>query len=274
SVPSNFTVAIRACFPSMCVFNRWRRQRQRQYIRHVSGEQGRVPTHRAGHKTIRKEQHGEPSPTEKSSNTASHGGPSVCAGQPSRGATRLTPNRKGKTVREREMDGCRQEALTIKMAREHAATPRRNTGGEDYRERQEAAQAHKRNKHQSREKHRHGPRPGRRLHTSPHTLTPSQCRQSAGERIRLSTQQTHTPPAATHHGREEETQRRHRLQFNPTANGIRPQPRSQHTAQKERAITTEPHTQKRFLIHPRRAASLHAVTECSTSSIQLIRPSL
>ncbi|RNC52085.1 exo-alpha-sialidase [Trypanosoma cruzi] len=30
--------------------------------------------------------------------------------------------------RRREMNGCRQEALTINMAREHAATPRRNTG--------------------------------------------------------------------------------------------------------------------------------------------------
>ncbi|ESS61457.1 hypothetical protein TCDM_10965 [Trypanosoma cruzi Dm28c] len=32
------------------------------------------------------------------------------------------------TDRRREMNGCSQEALTINMAREHAATPRRNTG--------------------------------------------------------------------------------------------------------------------------------------------------
>ncbi|ESS60308.1 hypothetical protein TCDM_12169 [Trypanosoma cruzi Dm28c] len=43
--------------------------------------------------------------------------------------------------RKREMNGCRQDALTIKMAREHAATPRRNTGGEDDKgKRQEAVQ--------------------------------------------------------------------------------------------------------------------------------------
>ncbi|RNC52214.1 hypothetical protein TcCL_ESM10592 [Trypanosoma cruzi] len=42
---------------------------------------------------------------------------------------------------EREMNGRRQEALTIHMAREHAATPRRNTGEKDERgKKQEAAQ--------------------------------------------------------------------------------------------------------------------------------------
>ncbi|ESS62715.1 hypothetical protein TCDM_09586 [Trypanosoma cruzi Dm28c] len=49
-----------------------------------------------------------------------------------------------------------------------------------------------------REKHRQGPRPGRQLHTSPHTHAPSRCRQSAGEKIRPSTQQTHTLPAINH----------------------------------------------------------------------------
>ncbi|ESS60918.1 hypothetical protein TCDM_11536 [Trypanosoma cruzi Dm28c] len=45
------------------------------------------------------------------------------------------------TEREKEMGGCRQEALTISLAREHAAAPRRNTGGEDDKgEKQEAAQ--------------------------------------------------------------------------------------------------------------------------------------
>ncbi|RNC32741.1 exo-alpha-sialidase [Trypanosoma cruzi] len=77
-------------------------QQQRQYTRHVSGEQSRAPTQRASHKTIRKGQHGGPSPTEKSSNTASHGGPSVCAGQPSRGATRHT--QQGMTDRQAERD--------------------------------------------------------------------------------------------------------------------------------------------------------------------------
>ncbi|RNC32087.1 hypothetical protein TcCL_Unassigned05342, partial [Trypanosoma cruzi] len=57
-----------------------------------------------------------------------HGGPSVRAGQPYRGVTRLTPNRERQTDRQTErkikMNGCRQEALTIPTAREHAATPR------------------------------------------------------------------------------------------------------------------------------------------------------
>ncbi|RNC33806.1 hypothetical protein TcCL_Unassigned03462 [Trypanosoma cruzi] len=142
------------------------------------------------------------------------------------------------------MDGCRQEALTIKMAREHAATPRRNTRGEG--DEGKARSSTNTQKEQTPVSGKAPPRPSHwpaTPHQTSHTHTPSQCRQSAGERIRPSTQQTHTPPAATHHGRAEETQRHHRLQFNPTANGIRPQPRSQHTAHTERAITTEPHAE-------------------------------
>ncbi|ESS54877.1 hypothetical protein TCDM_13704 [Trypanosoma cruzi Dm28c] len=44
--------------------------------------------------------------------------------------------------RKREMNGCRQEALTINMAREHAATPRRNTGGEDDRGKARSSTTH------------------------------------------------------------------------------------------------------------------------------------
>ncbi|ESS55458.1 hypothetical protein TCDM_13072 [Trypanosoma cruzi Dm28c] len=46
----------------------------------------------------------------------------------------------------------------------------------------------------------------------------------------------HTTPVVTHQQGEEVTHR-HRLQFSPTDNGIRPQPRSQHTTQTEQAIS-------------------------------------
>ncbi|RNC34215.1 exo-alpha-sialidase [Trypanosoma cruzi] len=128
-----------------------------------------------------------------------HGGPSVCAGQPSRGATRHTQQER-QTDRQRETNGCRQEALTINTAREHAATPRRNTGEEGEGKKQEAAQ-HTRKKQT--------PVSGKSTaaalalagNSTPaltHTQTPSQCRQSAEKKIRPSTQQTHTPPAVIH----------------------------------------------------------------------------
>ncbi|EKG01114.1 hypothetical protein TCSYLVIO_007904 [Trypanosoma cruzi] len=175
SEPSNFTVAIRAfLLSSVTVFKKWRvQQQQRQYPREVSEEQSRAPTQRAGHERIRKERHGEPSHTEKSSNTTSHGGPSVCAGQPSRGAKRQT--QQGKTDRqiggEKCMDGCRQEALTIHMAREQAATPRRNTGEKGERGKDKKQHNTHKRTNCGREKQRHGPRPGRQLHTSPLTHT-------------------------------------------------------------------------------------------------------
>ncbi|RNC36863.1 hypothetical protein TcCL_Unassigned00100 [Trypanosoma cruzi] len=53
---------------------RWKRQQQRQYIRHATGVQSTSPTQSAGHETIRKRRHGGPWPTEKSNNKASHGG--------------------------------------------------------------------------------------------------------------------------------------------------------------------------------------------------------
>ncbi|RNE97070.1 hypothetical protein TcG_12723 [Trypanosoma cruzi] len=83
------------------------------------------------------------------------------------------------------MNGCRQEALTINMAREQAATPRRNTGAKGKKARSST------NKRQTR-KAPPRPRPGRQLHTSPHKQTPSRCRQSAEEKIQPSTQQYRT----------------------------------------------------------------------------------
>ncbi|ESS60501.1 hypothetical protein TCDM_11970 [Trypanosoma cruzi Dm28c] len=47
---------------------------------------------------------------------------------------------------EKEMNGCRQEALTINMASEHAATPRRNTGEKGEREKKQEAAQHTRKK--------------------------------------------------------------------------------------------------------------------------------
>ncbi|RNC36535.1 hypothetical protein TcCL_Unassigned00491 [Trypanosoma cruzi] len=95
------------------------------------------------------------------------------------------------------MNGRRQEALTIHMAREHAATPHRNTGEKGERGKKQEAAQHTKETNYKREKHRHGPHTGRQLHTSPLTQTPSQCRQSAEEKIRPSTQQTHTKRAIT-----------------------------------------------------------------------------
>ncbi|RNC38596.1 exo-alpha-sialidase, partial [Trypanosoma cruzi] len=97
------------------------------------------------------------------------------------------------------MNGRRQEALTINMAREHAATPRRNTAGEDdRRKKQKAAQTHGRNKRQAgKASPRASPWPAT-PHQPSHIHTPSQCCQSAGERIRPSTQRRKTPPPINH----------------------------------------------------------------------------
>ncbi|ESS55687.1 hypothetical protein TCDM_12824 [Trypanosoma cruzi Dm28c] len=52
-----------------------------------------------------------------------HGGPSVCAGRPFRGATRFTRSGERQTERRREMNERRQKALKINLARERAPTP-------------------------------------------------------------------------------------------------------------------------------------------------------
>ncbi|ESS62057.1 hypothetical protein TCDM_10300 [Trypanosoma cruzi Dm28c] len=139
--------------------------------------------------------------------------------------------------RKREMNGCRQEALTIHMP--VSMRPLHSGAQEERMTGEKTRSSTNTQKEQTPVAGKAPPQPSywpATPHQPSNTLTPSQCRQSAGERIRPSTQQTHTPPAATRHGRGEETQR-HRLQFNPTANGIRPQPRSQHTTHSERAIT-------------------------------------
>ncbi|RNC35694.1 exo-alpha-sialidase, partial [Trypanosoma cruzi] len=140
------------------------------------------------------------------------------------------------------------------MAREHAATPRRNTGGEDDKgKRHEAAQ-------NTQKKQTTGAKSTAKTlilagnSTPAHTHTDkkkSQCRQSAGERIRPSTQQTHTTPADTHQWTR--TRRRdtpppplvqsHSLQDAATAT----QPT--HNAHRTSAHTTS-HTRKWLLIQP------------------------
>ncbi|EKF37981.1 hypothetical protein MOQ_001814, partial [Trypanosoma cruzi marinkellei] len=63
-------------FPSVSLFKKWRGEQRRQHIRHVTGEQSTPLTQSAGHETIRRGQHREPSHTENNNNnnTADHGG--------------------------------------------------------------------------------------------------------------------------------------------------------------------------------------------------------
>ncbi|RNC33856.1 hypothetical protein TcCL_Unassigned03415 [Trypanosoma cruzi] len=108
------------------------------------------------------------------------------------------------------------------------------------------------------------------------THTPSQCCQSTDEKIRPSKKQTHTPPAVNHRGQEQEATHHHRLQFNPTANGTRPQPAANkqisHTSKqspKEPHAEADPHQPMTRRLTP------CGHTECTVSSIDLIlRPSL
>ncbi|ESS63247.1 hypothetical protein TCDM_08991 [Trypanosoma cruzi Dm28c] len=100
---------------------------------------------------------------------------------------------------EGEMNGRCQDALTINMAREHAATPRRNTGEKGEREKARSST----NTQKKQIAGGKGTAKGLALagNSTPalkHTHTPSQCCQSAGERIRPSTQQTRAPPAVIH----------------------------------------------------------------------------
>ncbi|RNC35901.1 hypothetical protein TcCL_Unassigned01183 [Trypanosoma cruzi] len=85
--------------------------------------------------------------------------------------------------RRREMNGRRQDALTINMAREHAATPRRNKGGDDDRKKVRSCTTHKKKPTGGKA----SPQPSywpATPHQPSHIHTPSQCCQSAGERIR------------------------------------------------------------------------------------------
>ncbi|KAF5216004.1 hypothetical protein ECC02_011270 [Trypanosoma cruzi] len=205
SETSNFTVAISACFlsflPSVSVFKKWRvQQQQRQYTRKVSEKQSRAPTQRAA---TRDNPEGTAQRTIAHRKEQQRGKSQRAVGVCGPALTRCnTPHPTGndrQTGGERDMNGCRQEALTINMAREHAATPRRNTGGEGDRRKARSSITHTEGTNDRREKHRQRPSPWPATpHQPSHTHKPSQCRQSAGERIRPSTQQTHTPPAIIH----------------------------------------------------------------------------
>ncbi|RNF22388.1 hypothetical protein TcG_02327, partial [Trypanosoma cruzi] len=157
------------------------------------------------------------------------------------------------------MNGCRQEALTINMAREHAATPRRKTGGEDDRGKARSCTGTQKKQIAG------GKSTATALalagnSTPALTHTSSRCRQSAGERIRPSTQETHTLPAVIH-------------QWARTRRDTPPPSPVQSHGQRDTATAPQPtnnahgasnhpksRTRKQFLIHPRRGASLHAVT--------------
>ncbi|RNC40000.1 hypothetical protein TcCL_NonESM10579 [Trypanosoma cruzi] len=178
------------------------------------------------------------------------------------------------TDRQAEGDGCRQEALKINMAREHAATPRRNTGEKDERgKKQEAAQ------HTRKRQTTDGESTAAALALAGNSTpvlnyTPSRCCQSPGERIRPSTQQTHTEPAVTYRGRGGTTHSL-RLQLNPTDNGIRPQPAAGTQRTRSKQSPKEPHAEADP--HPcmTRRLTPRGHTECTVSSMELMpRPSL
>ncbi|ESS55624.1 hypothetical protein TCDM_12889 [Trypanosoma cruzi Dm28c] len=176
------------------------------------------------------------------------------------------------------MNGCRQDALTINMAREQAATPRRNTGEKGERGKAKGST-------NTRKKQIAGGKSsatalalaGNSTPALTHKHTPSRCRQSPDEKIRPSTQRRHTLPADIHRGEEQEATQRHRLQFNPTANGIRPQPAANKHNAHRASNHPKSHTRKRFLIHPAMTRCLTPCghTERTVSPIEIIRrPSL
>ncbi|RNF13279.1 hypothetical protein TcG_08559 [Trypanosoma cruzi] len=156
------------------------------------------------------------------------------------------------------MNRCRQDALTINMAREQAATPHRSTEEKGGKAR---SSTNKRKKQTTGGK---STAKGFTLagnSTPALTHTPSQCCQSAGKKIRLSSQLTH----------------RHRLQFNPTANGIRPQPAAGTQRTRSEQSPKEPHAEA--IPHPSsHDAAPHPTRshgERTVSSTELIRrPSL
>ncbi|ESS60787.1 hypothetical protein TCDM_11661 [Trypanosoma cruzi Dm28c] len=130
----------------------------------------------------------------------------------------------------------------INMAREHAATPRRNTVREDYRrKKQEAAQTHTEGTNTSRRKNTATALALAGNSTPALKHTPSQCCQSARKRIRSSAQQTHTPPAITNNGQGREATHRHRLHFNFADNWIQPTAHTQRTPSKH--SPKEPHAE-------------------------------
>ncbi|RNC39905.1 hypothetical protein TcCL_NonESM10688 [Trypanosoma cruzi] len=138
-MPSNFTVAFSAYFPSVSlVFNMWKKKKAAIHqtrpwgAEHPRKERGTRQSGRDGTENHR--------PQKRAATRQVTAGRRCVRASP-HAVQQATPNRKGQTEKQREMNGCRQEALTTNMAREHAATPRRNTGeiGER-RKKQEAAQ--------------------------------------------------------------------------------------------------------------------------------------
>ncbi|RNC54116.1 hypothetical protein TcCL_ESM08478 [Trypanosoma cruzi] len=150
------------------------------------------------------------------------------------------------------MNGCRQEALTINMARENAATPRRNTGGEDDKRKARSSTTHKRNKHQA----------GK---ASPKALA------LAGNSTPALTH-THAASSHTQCTRRRDTPPPHPVQSHRQR--IRPQPAAGTERIRSKLSPKEPHAEADP--HPSMTRRLTPCghTECSISPIDLIlRPS-
>ncbi|EAN82836.1 hypothetical protein Tc00.1047053511669.20 [Trypanosoma cruzi] len=143
------------------------------------------------------------------------------------------------------MNGCRHDALTINMAREHAATPRRNTAGKGERGKARSSTTHTEETNCGKSIALAGNSTPALTHTYHHSAASPRVRRfGPPQNKRTQRQQSNT------NGQERGgTTHRHHLQFNPTDNGIQPQPRSQHNAH---GASNHPksHTQKRILIHP------------------------
>ncbi|RNF15381.1 hypothetical protein TcG_07086 [Trypanosoma cruzi] len=171
------------------------------------------------------------------------------------------------------MNGCRQEALTINMSREHAATPRRNTGGE-------GEKARSSTKHTRKKQTTGGKSTATALAltgNSTPALKHTHHRSAASPRVRgfgpPHNKRTHRQQSSTN-GRGEATHR-HRLQFNPTANGIQPQPAAGTQRTRSEQSPKEPHAEADP--HPSMTRRLTPCghTEHTVSPIELIlRPSL
>ncbi|RNC31841.1 hypothetical protein TcCL_Unassigned05615 [Trypanosoma cruzi] len=173
------------------------------------------------------------------------------------------------------MNGCRQEALTIHMAREHAATPRRNTGGEDDKgKRQEAAQTHVGNKRQA---GKASPRP------SPWPATPLQPshthhRSAASPWVRRFGLHKRKAHAASSHTPMDKNGKRHTATASssvPRPTGYSHSPLPTHSAHGASNLPST-HTRKRSPHPPTtRRLSPCSHTEHTISSIELTRrPSL
>ncbi|ESS61727.1 hypothetical protein TCDM_10661 [Trypanosoma cruzi Dm28c] len=157
------------------------------------------------------------------------------------------------------MDGRRQEALTINMVREHAATPHAVTKEEKMTgEKQEAAQHTRRE--QTPVAGKATPRPST-WPATPHQPSQTHHRSAASPRTRgfghPHNKRTHRQQSPTN-GRGEATHR-HRLHFNPSAKGIRPQlAANKHNAHGASNHLREPHAEA--IPHP-------PMTRCLTTCV-------